>query len=248
MSAKRLWIGTSGWSYDGWKTAFYAGVPRRQWLRHYAEHFDGVEVNMTFYRTPRTAVLEKWRDETPADFGFAIKAWRGITHLKRLHDAGDSVRKERDNLSPLMAKISAVLWQLPAGLHCDLDLLKKFAGVLADWPEVPHAIEFRHTSWFEDEVLHCLEDAGLANVISHAARWPIWDAVSGDLVYLRLHGAPQTYASGYSDEELESWAARMLQWLADGRLIHAYFDNDALGHAPYDAMNLRDKVLGTTDK
>ena len=243
---KRLWIGTSGWSYDSWKTGFYAGVPRRRWLQHCAQNFDGVEVNMTFYRMPRLSVLEKWRDETPPDFRFAVKAWRGITHLKRLRDVGESVRQQREGLVSLMEKISVVLWQLPAGLHCDLDLLEGFAACLADWPEVPHAIEFRHTSWFEETVRQRLEDAGLANVISHAAKWPMWDIVSSDLVYLRFHGAPRTYASGYSDEELDAWAARMRQWLGETRTVHAYFDNDVEGRAPYDALTLRAKVLDRT--
>ena len=203
---------------------------------------------MTFYRTPKISVMEKWRDETPSDFRFAVKAWRGITHSKRLQDVSESVRKLRTDLSPLMAKISAVLWQLPAGLHCDLDLLKRFATVLADWPDVPHAIEFRHKSWFDDPVRCCLENFGLANVLSHAGRWPMWDAVASSLVYVRLHGAPQTYASGYSDKDLTSWAVKIKRWLKEGRIVHVYFDNDADGHAPYDALSLREKILAKPQK
>ena len=244
MTTKKLWIGTSGWSYDGWKAGFYAGVPRRCWLQHCAEHFDGVEVNMTFYRIPKASTLEKWRDETPADFRFAIKAWRAITHRKRLHDVDEMIATQRQSLSPLKEKISVMLWQLPSGLHRDLELLKHFIDALGRWCDVPHAIEFRHTSWFEPEILACLEDAGIANVISHAARWPMWDAVSGKLVYMRLHGAPETYASAYSAEDLVFWAARIGQWLEEKRTVHVYFDNDALGHAPYDALKLREKIVG----
>jgi uncharacterized protein YecE (DUF72 family) len=248
MTGKKLWIGTSGWSYDGWKTGFYAGVPRRRWLQHCAEHFDGVEVNMTFYRIPKASTLEKWRDETPPGFRFAIKALRAITHLKKLHDVDEMIATQRQSLLPLKEKISVILWQLPSGLHGDPELLKHFIDALRPWRDVPHAFEFRHTSWFQSETLACLEEAGIANVISHAARWPMWDAVSGKLVYIRLHGAPETYASAYSDEDLGFWAARIRQWLDEKRTVHVYFDNDALGHAPYDALKLRDRIAGAPGK
>jgi uncharacterized protein YecE (DUF72 family) len=102
------------------------------------------------------------------------------------------------------------------------------------------AIEFRHPSWFDDDVAACLQDRGIAVCQSDSADWPLWDAVTTDLVYVRLHGHTVTYASGYSDRELRSWAGRVRRWRRERRDVHVYFDNDAWGYAPRDAVKLID--------
>lgn len=231
-------IGTSGWSYDEWKDGFYAGVPRKRWLEHYASRFDAVEVNATFYHSLKPSVLEDWAERTPPRFRFCIKASRYITHIQRLAVTGESLSRLRRQADALGEKLCVVLWQLPQGLHRDLALLERFASRLDRWSTVRHALEFRHASWFVDAVAQCLSAHRIATVQSHAADWPMWEAVTTDLAYVRLHGGVRTYASGYSRATLERWRVRIQGWLAEGRETHVYFDNTARGRAVSDARTL----------
>jgi len=235
----RAYIGTSGWNYPAWRGDFYRGVPQRRWLAHCARHFDSVEINATFYRQPKVEILHRWRDETPAGFRFSAKAHRFITHVRRLRDPAAGVARERALLSGLAPKLAVVLWQLPASLQRDRARLEALARALDDWPEVRHAIEFRHRSWFDDQVADCLAAHGLANCQSDAADWPLWDRVTTDLVYVRLHGHTRTYASRYHPASLRAWAGRIRGWLAEDRDVYVYFDNDAEGWAPRDALALK---------
>ncbi len=231
-------IGTSGWSYDEWKDGFYAGVRRADWLAHYAAHFDAVEVNATFYHTLKPATLKNWREHTPARFGFAIKASRYLTHIQRLDVSAKSLNLMRRQADLLGPKLAAVLWQLPKGLARDERLLERFARRLDRWDRVRHAIEFRHDSWFDDETARCLAGHRIAAVQSHAADWPMWDAVTTDVVYVRLHGGVRTYASAYAPATLRRWSARVRAWEEEGRAVHVYFDNTARGYAVRNAAAL----------
>ncbi len=192
----RAYIGTSGWNYDAWKAGFYRGVPRRQWLAYCATRFTALEVNATFYRLPSHATFRRWREATPPGFRFAIKGHRYLTHNKKLADPLPAIRRERARAGGLGEKLAAVVWQLPEHFHKHLERLEGFARALArGWAEVRHAVEFRHPSWFDPEVAACLAQYGIANCQSDAADWPRWDAVTTDMVYVRLHGREVTYAS-----------------------------------------------------
>jgi uncharacterized protein YecE (DUF72 family) len=236
--SRRACIGTSGWNYDGWREPFYRGAPRKDWLRFCAERFTGIEVNATFYRLQTRATFERWRAETPRDFRFAIKANRYLTHNKKLGDPHEPIALERSRAAGLGPKLAAVVWQLPHNFHKNIARLDGFARALRGWRPVRHAIEFRHESWFDDEVADCLREHRIAVCQSDAADWPIWEVVTTDLVYVRLHGHTATYASAYPEGELRGWAGRVRRWLGEGRDVHVYFDNDALGHAPRDALRL----------
>ena len=240
------YIGTSGWSYKEWRNSFYEGVPRAAWLSFCAQHFTGIEVNATFYRLQSKETFRRWRDETPADFRFAMKANHYLTHNKKLLDPLAAIRLERDRAMGLGAKLAVVVWQLPHQMHQNLERLERFAIALRSWSRVRHAVEFRHESWFDDEVAACLRRHRLAVCQSDAADWPLWNAVTTDLVYVRLHGRAATYASAYSGKELQSWAQRIRAWLQEGCDVHVYFDNDALGHAPRDAQRLIAILHGKT--
>lgn len=231
-------VGLSGWNYPAWKDGFYRDVPRREWLSHAARVFDTLEVNATFYGSMKPSTYAKWRDATPADFRFAIKGSRYVTHYGRLADARDSVLRQRDDAGPLAGKIVAVLWQTPARLQPDHSALARFLDVLRDWPGPTHAIEFRNSAWFTSDTSSLLARAGAANVMSDAADWPCWDAVTADLVYVRLHGHTRTYASAYALKTLRQWAERVRRWTQEGREVVCYFDNDAEGAAPEDAQRL----------
>ena len=233
------YIGTSGWTYDAWRDGLYAGVPRKDWLAHYASNFNAVEVNGTFYHLLPRRTFEHWRSDTPGGFHFAIKSNRYLTHLKRLAFQRADLARERGAVSALGEKLAAVLWQLPAGLARDDALLERFAGRLAAWPGTRHAIEFRHPSWFCDEIAEQLSERRIAAVQSDSADWPMWTAVTTDFVYVRLHGNRRTYASAYGARGLAPWARRIRAWLAEGRTAHVYFDNTAFGHAVDDALALR---------
>lgn len=230
-------IGLSGWSYPAWRSGFYKDVPQRRWLTHCAAHFDTIEVNATFYRMLNSAICAKWRAETPDGFVFAIKGSRIVTHLHLLK-APTAVAAQRENIAALGDKLRSMLWQVPARLQKDIDRLAGFARELAGWSGVRHAVEFRHDSWFDDETAELLAAHGLAICVSDAADWPRWDRVATDLVYVRLHGAECTYHSRYDDRKLENWARRIKAWHDENRTVYVYFDNDAEGHAPYDAMRL----------
>ena len=234
----RAFIGTSGWHYDAWREAFYGGRPASEWLRLCAAKFTGIEVDATFYRLQSVETFRRWRRETPPDFRFAIKANRYLTHNRKLREPSAPIRLERSRAAGLGAKLAVVLWQLPRNFLCNLERLEAFARALRAWRRVRHAIEFRHPSWFTHEVAECLRAHRIAACQSDAADWPLWDAVTTDLVYLRLHGHAVTYASGCAQAALREWARKIRRWLREGREVHVYFDNDAWGHAPRDALRL----------
>jgi uncharacterized protein YecE (DUF72 family) len=232
------WIGTSGWNYDAWREAFYHQRPKKEWLAFCAERFSAIEVNATFYRLQSVETFRRWNAETQPGFRFAIKANRYLTHNKKLNDPVPAVHIERERASALGGKLAAVVWQLPPNLHRNLERLEDFAQALRSWRRVRHAIEFRHPSWFESGVAACLARHRIAICQSDAADWPMWEAVTTDMVYVRLHGHETTYASDYSEVALRAWALKLRRWLDEERDVHVYFDNDAFGYAPRNALRL----------
>lgn len=234
----QAYIGTSGWSYASWKDSFYEGRPKTRWLAYCAQRFSALEVNATFYRLQSRETFRSWRAATPPGFCFAIKANRYLTHNRKLLEPAPAIRLERSRAAGLGDKLVAVLWQLPRNFRCNLERLETFARALGRWRRVRHAIEFRHPSWFTGEVAACLRERGIAVCQSDAADWPMWEAVTTDLVYVRLHGHRTTYASAYSDAQLRDWARKVRHWMHEGRDVHVYFDNDAFGHAPANAVRL----------
>ena len=238
MSNKHIYIGTCGWSYEHWKDDFYKGIAKNNWLRFYAEKFSAIEINSTFYRLQHRKTFRHWRDETPEDFHFSIKANRYLTHNKKLNDPIPSIEIECEHAHALGNKLVAVVWQLPSNFYKNVNRLHEFARALKYWPNTRHVMEFRHASWFDQEVSQCLSDYNIAVCISDAVDWPQWDTVTTDLAYVRLHGHTRTYASTYSKSSLMFWAKRANNWFTEDRDVHVYFDNDAEGAAPYDALRL----------
>jgi uncharacterized protein YecE (DUF72 family) len=234
----KAYIGTSGWNYNTWREHFYGNTPRKQWLRFCAERFTSIEVNGTFYRLQEKSTFKKWRDQTPEGFHFAVKGHRYVTHNKKLLDVEESMIRCRESASPLGKRLAAVVWQLPASLKKDIERLEKFVKNLQRWKSTRQAIEFRHKSWFDDEVAECLERHAIAVCMSDAPDWPMWEEVTTDLVYIRLHGHTRKYASSYSKPAIRKWATRIRHWLEENRAVHVYFDNDAEGAAPWNALTL----------
>lgn len=238
------WIGTSGWAYKGWRRHLYADAPMRRWLEIASRTFGALEINGSFYTQIKPATYARWRDETPDGFRFALKGHRFVTHYKRLRDCAASIELLRGQASALGDKLDAVVWQLPAQFHANAERLAGFLQDLKAWP-IRHSIEFRHASWFTDETAALLRSHNVAVCMSDAPDFPLWDAVTADFVYVRLHGHTRKYASSYSAASLARWAASTNAWLAEGRDVHVYFDNDAEGHAVRNARDLATLIHGT---
>jgi len=224
--------------YDDWRGRLYPErTPKRRWLEVYAEHFDTVEVNSTFYRLARRDAVAGWVEQTPAEFVFAVKASRYLTHVKRLLDVRDSVARFYEPLEPMRdaGKLGPVLWQLPENFHRDD---QRLAGWLELLPSGMHAIEFRHESWFAPEVLAALRSRGVALVIGdHPERtFQTYDATAS-WRFIRFHYGSRGRAGNYSATEIETWARRIAQWRRREE-IYAYFNNDWRGFAPANAKQL----------
>jgi uncharacterized protein YecE (DUF72 family) len=229
-------IGCSGWQYDAWRGPFYpAAEPKRRWLELYAQRFDTVEVNSTFYRLARRDAVSSWVAETPEGFLFAVKASRYLTHVRRLRDIADGIGRFYEPLAPLIeaGRLGPVLWQLPENFHRDD---ARLAGLLELLPDGRHAIEFRHESWFVPEVLEALRARDVALVIGdHPSRpFQTLEATAG-WRFIRFHYGSRGRRGNYSDREIDAWAARIARWDGD---IYAYFNNDWEAFAPANALRL----------
>ncbi len=268
----RIRVGISGWTYAGWRGDFYPkGLVQREELAFASARLTSIEINGSFYSLQRPTSYAAWRDQTPADFVFAVKGGRFITHLKRL--AGVETALANFFASGVLAlgpKLGPFLWQLPENLRFDAERLDGFLAQLprttsaaadlarghdakvpddraltsadADRP-LRHALEFRSETFCSTEAYDLLRRHQVACVVADTAgRWPLVEKDTSDFRYVRLHGDRELYASGYSDAALERWAERCRTWRAAGQDVYVYFDNDAKGFAPHDAVALLAKV------
>ena len=260
-------VGTSGWSYAGWRGDFYPeGLPRREELAYLAGELTSVEINGSFYSLQRPSSYASWRDQTPDDFVFAVKGGRFITHMKKLRGGEAPLANFfASGVLALGAKLGPVLWQLPETVAYDDGLMRDFydllprttaeASALAsrhddrlsgdrvltaydqDRP-IRHVLEFRHRSFCADAALEQMREHDIGCVVSDSAgRWPQAEAVTSDVVHVRLHGDTELYTSGYTPAALDRWAGKCQAW-AEHADVFVYFDNDAKGHAPHDAVAL----------
>jgi uncharacterized protein YecE (DUF72 family) len=236
-------VGCSGWVYPHWRELFYPkGVPQREWLSYYAGEFDTVEINNTFYRLPSPTAVEGWAEHTPAGFLFSVKVSRYLTHIKRLTMVEQGMKRLSDPLEPLTAsgKLGPLLWQFPPNFQRDNERL---AEALAALPEGRHAFEFRHESWFEEDVYALLREHGVALVIGHErSRWVSTPPVrTADWSYVRFHYGAHGRHGNYSDAEIATWARRLARWRRDTEL-YVYFNNDWQGYAIRNARLLKRRL------
>lgn len=229
-----VWIGTSGWQYSDWKGRFYpADLPQRRWLEHHAAHFRTVEVNNAFYRLPEEETFRRWRDATPDDFVFSIKASRYLTHVRRLHDPDPPVRRLLSRAAPLGAKLGPVLLQLPPTLRANLPVLR---ATLEAFPgSVRVALEPRHESWYTDDTFELLAAHDAAFCLSDRCGriGPLWRTATWG--YLRLHEGRATPAPSYGRSALRSWARHLAALWPNDEDVYVYFNNDHGGCAVRDA-------------
>lgn len=239
----RAFIGTSGWQYKHWREKFYNKAPARTWLSAASQAFGTIEVDGTFYKLQKRETFEKWTAQVPPDFPFAIRGHRFTTHRKRLLEPVETIDKQVEPASGLRDHLKLVLWQLPPNFKINLPRLEEFLQALqSQWRGPRHAMEFRESSWFTEEVRLMLERYRGVNTISHASKFPMWEATSTDVVYVRLHGAPYTYWSDYSEADLAGWVEKIRVWMAEERDVYVYFDNDADVCAPFNALRLQEML------
>src|SRR5438270_9577046 len=280
-------IGISGWTYGGWRGSFYpSGLHHSDELSYASRHVDTIEINGTHYSLQRPEYFARWRDETPEDFLFAVKGSRFITHLKQLRDIETPLANFfASGVLRLEEKLGPFLWQFSPRFRFDVEKLDRFLALLPRDSEAAahlatrhdhrvkgrawtrtgrkrplrHAVEIRHSSFLDPTFVRLLRRHNVALVFADTVDWPYAEDVTADFLYLRLHGSEELYVSGYDDDALDNWAARIRSWRQgiepnDAQLIDAtarpdrrardvyvYFDNDAKVRAPFDAQSLRQR-------
>ncbi len=289
QSRKPVYVGVSGWSYAHWRGGrFYPqDLPRTRELEYITRRFPSLEINASFYSLLRPATYRKYHRLSPEGFVYAVKGGRFITHNKKLTEITTPLANFfASGVLRLEEKLGPILWQLPdqriapEAIAAFLELLPKSTNaasklarrhdrrvsgrssmvVHSDRP-LRHVLEVRHRDSLDDELVRRCREQAVALVFSHSGDWPYIEELTSDLVYLRLHGAPRTYASAYTRDQLRGWAARIRTWNdggqptgapkisrrkrppADQRTVYVYFDNDSRAHAPRNAGTLM-QLLG----
>jgi uncharacterized protein YecE (DUF72 family) len=277
-SEPAAFIGISGWRYRSWRGRFYPpGLPQRRELEYAAERMNSVELNGSFYSLQRPSSYQRWRAEVPEGFVFAVKGSRYLTHMLKLRNFDTALANFlASGVLALGPTLGPILWQLPERLRFSPEVLEPFLAALprstaaaaqlaiahdarlegrahlqveADLP-IRHALEVRSPTFETPEFVELLRRQNVGLVVADTAgRWPFLKDVTSDFVYVRLHGAEELYVSGYTDPQLEAWAADVRGWMDGsstpdgvGRDVYVYFDNDVKVHAPFDAIRLAELV------
>ena len=239
-----LFIGTSGWAYKHWEDdVFYPSKIRSEAkLHYYSKKFNTVEINSTFYRQPLDQTFKKWFDAVPDHFTFSVKANRFITHIKRLSGCTDEIKRLLKSTELLGHKLGPILFQLPPSLQKDIGLLNKFLDNLT--PDHFYTFEFRHESWFCDEVYRIFHSKNLAICLTDSKKFPKCSEVTTNFIYVRFHGGEALYATDYKLDELEIWANKIANSLKSGLKIYCYFNNDYHAYAIKNATELKNLIKG----
>ncbi len=230
-------IGCSGWQYRHWRGNFYpVELSSSRWLEYYAERFNTVEINNTFYRLPEAPTFAAWSRRVPRGFVYAVKASRYLTHMKKLKDPEEPIARFFTRARRLSTTFGPVLYQLPPRWPVNVERFTAFLRALPRGSR--HAVEFRDPSWYTDDIFALMEKHRVALCLHDMQGSASGMRAIGPFVYVRFHGV-QKYSGSYSDEALERWATWLSERVKDGRRIYAYFNNDTGGHAPRDAARLR---------
>jgi uncharacterized protein YecE (DUF72 family) len=243
-AAGKILIGCSGWQYAGWRGRFYpSSLPAAQELSFYARRFETVELNNSFYRLPERATFARWAAQTPSTFVMAVKASRYLTHLKRLRDPAEPMRRLLDRIGVLGRRLGPILYQLQPTLAVDLPRLEAWLAVLPRAgrrarPRIRHVVEFRHPSWYREDVYAALARRGVAVCLHDRTGSAYAGEPIGPFVYIRFHGTHGDYHGSYRTRTLRTWADRIRAWAAEGRDVFAYFNNDPGATAARNAAGL----------
>jgi uncharacterized protein YecE (DUF72 family) len=215
-------------------------------LEFYVQHFDTLELNNSFYRLPTIQAFECWRDSTPDDFVFAVKASRFITHNKKLKDPENALENLLPRAEHLGKKLGPILFQLPPKWRVNVERLRELLEILPR--EHRYAFEFRELSWLTPELNRVLEKFNAAFCIYELAGYHTPLEITADFSYIRLHGpAAGKYQGSYNDERLVDWARWIQEQSRRLKAIYVYFDNDQAGYAAHNALRLREMVNGSRE-
>ena len=233
-------IGTSGWHYAHWEGLFYPPrLPKSKWFEHYAEHFDTVEINNTFYQLPKEETFKNWHKQAPKNFLYTVKANRYITHIKRLKAPQESLERFFERARLLKKNLGPVLYQLPPNFHKNLDRLGNFIKFL---PEDQTAVfEFRHESWFSEDTYKLLSKFNAGFCIHDMPGMKVPRVVTADIIYIRFHGPTGKYQGNYSKAALQNWAKWLKEHTKQAHSIYAYFNNDIHAYAIRNAKILKEQ-------
>ncbi|HLK67650.1 MAG TPA: DUF72 domain-containing protein [Bryobacteraceae bacterium] len=232
-----LFAGTSGFAYPAWKPGFYPQkLPAKQFLHHYAQRLNCVEINYTFRRLPSLSTLQSWVDATPPGFVFAVKANQRITHILRLKNAAEATELFLKMIDPLRTsrRLGPVLFQLPPHLKCDVDLLRNYLDLLPSG--MRYAFEFRHESWLAEPVYEVLRAHNVSLCVAESEKLEVPEVITADFVYYRLR------KPDYTAEDVESIAARSKDMLATGRDLYLMFKHEESPEGAIHAESLRSKL------
>lgn len=234
-----LLLGTSGWSYLHWKGRFYPkNLPQDKWLQYYASFFNTVEVNSSFYHFPRLQTIRNWHKQTPEGFMFTLKVNRTITHVKKFRNAKTVIQNFYKLGDGLREKMGCFLFQLPAIIEFSTEKLDEIIFQLD--LERKNVVEFRHASWFNEEVYDKFRENNVIFCSVSAPNLPEDLVRTSDDIYMRFHGKGKLYTGNYSEKELDGWAEKIRN--AKARNIWAYFNNDTNAYAVKNCLYLK-KVL-----
>ena len=243
MDSAKIFIGTSGWSYNHWSGLFYpSDLDARHYLEFYMTRFDCVELNSSFYHLPFKSTVEGWIRRTPENFKFCLKLSRLITHQLHLVNTGPPLVKFYNVFEGLKNRLGPVLIQLPPQMTYEESLIIDFLDLLKrNCPGYRFAFEVRHKSWLNDTFFSILSEYKAAFVIADSGnRYPYNESVTTDIVYLRFHGREQLYASDYGTSILKEYATKIKQWSEGGKNVWIFFNNDFNGYAVKNAKELKD--------
>lgn len=255
---KNLFIGTSGFSYSHWEHGvFYPkDLSKSKQLEYYSENFNTVELNNPFYRLPKTENFSSWKNRTPKNFIFTIKVSRFITHIKRFNDCELPWQTFFERALYLEEKLGPFLFQLPPNFSAtkiNMERLDNFlklvtasklpanrmSGRRAISSQIRFVFEFRHQSWFSDNIYQLLKKyKNVSLCLADSPDWPFKEVIIGNFVYIRLHGGKILYSSNYSRKELKVWAEKIKKYLKKRFSVHIYFNNDSMGYAVKNAKTL----------
>lgn len=242
MTTGKIYVGTSGWNYRHWKGNFYPEhLKQKEWLKFYSQRLDTVEINNSFYRLPDTNTFASWARNTPEKFIFSVKGSRYITHMKKLNDPEQSIKKLFTRIKYLKEKLGPILFQLPPHWKFNKERLEKFLKALPK--DYRYTFEFREKSWWNHEALELLVEYNAAFCIYELAGTITPKEITADFVYIRLHGPGDKYQGDYSKNELTGWAEAISSWQRKNKDIYVYFDNDDSGYSIKNAQELQNMLL-----
>jgi uncharacterized protein YecE (DUF72 family) len=231
-------VGCSGWIYPHWRGRFYPEeLAVKRWFSFYAEHFDTVEINNSFYRLPKPETFDAWAAQAPPGFRYAVKANRFLTQAKKLKDCEEPMARMMPAFRHLGETLGPVLYQLPPRFKVNLERLERFLELVPK--DVINVFEFRDNSWHDDAVFTLLERYGASFCAHDMPGSDSPDLAVGPVAYVRFHGGEGKYWGRYSDEALLRWTDWMIAEARKGREVWAYFNNDIDGHAIHDALTLK---------